>query len=90
MKQVRIGDTPLEWFTGVGDLRSHDKACNNMTATELLKCEPVNKVSFDRAVVLAKRAEKKETKRLNKLGIDYNSPIMGRGVSVRDIITVSE
>jgi len=31
MKQVRLGDVPLEFFTGVGDLRSHDKTGNKLS-----------------------------------------------------------
>jgi hypothetical protein len=33
---IRIGDVPLEWFTGVGELRSHDRACNHLTARDIL------------------------------------------------------
>lgn len=40
MNAIRIGDVPLEWFTGIGDVRSHDKACNKLTSMDIL-CPPV-------------------------------------------------
>lgn len=86
MKQIRIGDIPLEFFTGVGELRSHDKACNNLTAKDLLMHKPVERIPIDRQIVLLKRRERKEAKRLAKLGINYTPSVVGRGVSVRNLI----
>lgn len=88
MKQVRIGNVPLEWFTGVGELRSHDRACNNMTREELMRLETKVKLPFDRALVLAKRKERKEQKRLNKIGVSYQDTTTGaKCVSTNGIIT---
>lgn len=87
MKQVRIGDVPLEWFTGVGELRSHDRACNNMTREELMRLETKVKLPFDRAFVLAKRKERKEQKRLNKIGVSYqDTTTRAKYVSTRDLL----
>ena len=36
MKLVRIGDVPLEWFTGVGELRKHDRLGNDLTYKDVL------------------------------------------------------
>lgn len=88
MKQVRIGDVPLEWFTGVGELRSHDRACNNMTREELMRLETKVKLPFERALVLAKRKERKEQKRLKKIGVSYQDTTTGaKCVSTNGIIT---
>lgn len=86
MKQVRMGDVPPEYFTGVGDLRSHDKACNEMTSEDLLKHEPAERISFARQVILFKRAEKKKAKHLKKIGIDYGIKRLGISVSIRDLL----
>ena len=40
MKTVRIGDVPLEWFTDVGELRSHDKLGNKLTAIDVIGYVP--------------------------------------------------
>ena len=85
MKAIRIGDVPLEWFTGAGELRSHDKACNNMTREELLTCQPTIKVDIQIAIKQALRKERKEKKYLKKHGIDRSIKIMGCGVSTRDL-----
>ena len=88
MKTARIGDVPLEWFTGVGDVRSHDKACNDMQASDLLQKSPSKVlVPFERQLILAKRKERKEQKRLEKLGINYGAKITPiKGVSTLDLL----
>lgn len=77
MKTVRIGDVPLEWFTGAGELRSHDKACNDMTREEAMSFEAKGKRNIEREIILALRKERKQNKKLAKLGIDYGVKTMG-------------
>ena len=88
MKTVRIGDVPLEWFTGVGEVRSHDKACNDLQASDLLQKSPKKEVvPFERQLILAKRKERKDQKRLEKLGINYGSKTTPmKGVSTLDLL----
>ena len=86
MKAIRIGEIPVEFFTGVGELRSHDKACNNMTREEAMRVQQRAKLDFKREVIIAFRKERKQKKKLKKLGIDYGIKIMGCGVSTRDLL----
>lgn len=53
MKQVRIGSVPLEWFTGAGELRSHDKLGNKLTSRDVIGYipMPVSKV-FTKTIVI--------------------------------------
>lgn len=89
MKTVRIGDVPLEWFTGVGEVRSHDRACNNMTRSEAMTFEAKEKRNVKREIIVALRKERKEKAKLKKLGIDYGIKAIGRGVSTKDILSPS-
>jgi hypothetical protein len=85
MKTVRIGNVPLEWFTGAGELRSHDKACNDMTREEAMSFQAKGKRNVEREIILALRKERKESAKLKKLGIDYTVKTIGKGISIRDI-----
>lgn len=88
MKQVRIGDVPLEWFTGVGELRSHDRACNNMTREELMRVDKKEKIPFDRALILAKRKERRQQKYLAGIGVSHRDTTTGaKCVSTNGMIT---
>ena len=87
MKTVRIGDVPLEWFTGVGDVRSHDKACNNLQASDLLQKPPAKVVvPFERQLILAKRKERKLLKKRIALGVEYKQTSRIQGVSIHDLL----
>ncbi len=55
MKTVRIGDVPLEWFTGVGDVRSHDKLGNKLTSADVIGYIPPKKCKVPtKTVVICK------------------------------------
>ena len=88
MKQVRIGNVPVEWLTGVGDVRSHDRACNNMTREELMRVDKKEKIPFERSLILAKRRERNEQKYLKRIGVSHRDTTTGaKCVSTNGMIT---
>lgn len=55
MKQIRIGDVPLEWFTSVGEVRLHDKLGNKLTSADVIGYTPPKKCKIPtKTVVLCK------------------------------------
>lgn len=79
-KEIRIGDVPLEFFTGA---RKNDELGNNLKASDVL-CPPAKVVPLKRQLVL----EARRLRKMKKPAIDITST-MGRGVSLRDITNPS-
>lgn len=54
-KFICIGDVPMEWFTGVGELRSHDRLGNDLTYKDVLFKPQVKRApGYTRAKVTAR------------------------------------
>ena len=88
MKTIKMGDVPVEFFTGLGELRKHDRACNNITRKEAMQLKPKEHISFERQVILAKRKERKHQAYLESIGMGKTyAPAQGKNVSTKDLLT---
>jgi len=86
MKQVRIGDVPLEFFTGVGELRKHDTTGNRITCKDVLYPVKKESVSFETAFNRARRKERKREEYRQKIGVLPKKEVRMKGVSVTDLL----